>query len=87
MKILGVEFASLSVIFGLEHQEGRSTPNRRLQVLAVLIWICLFFWTVPITVLVLYYWLFHSYYFWPFALMYIGWNFYDLDICNKGGRR
>ena len=75
MKILGVEFS-----FG-EHREGR------LQVLAVLIWICLFFWTVPITVLVLYYWLFHSYYFWPFALMYIGWNFYDLDICNKGGRR
>ena len=76
MKILGVHFAPISV-----------PKERRLQTLAVVIWCCIFFWTVPMTILILYNLLFHSNYLWPFALIYIAWYFYDLDVCNKGGRR
>ena len=76
MKILGVHFAPLSV-----------PRERRLQTLAMVTWCCIFLWTVPITILILYHLLFHSNYLWPFALMYIAWCFYDLDVCNEGGRR
>ena len=76
MKILGVQFAPISV-----------PRERRLQTLAILTWCIIFLWTVPMSILILYNWLFHSNYFWPFALIYIAWYFYDLDVCNKGGQR
>jgi 2-acylglycerol O-acyltransferase 2 len=76
MKILGVDFAPLFI------------PNeRRLQTLAVLLWVTLFVLTVPLSTALLYYWFFYTTYCWPLVLAYITWYFYDLDVCNKGGRR
>ena len=76
MKVLGVHFAPASV-----------PTERRLQTFAVFISVCLFLWTIPLSILTLYYCLNYSNYLCPLALIYIGWYFYDLDVYNKGGRR
>ena len=61
--------------------------DRRLQTWTVVAWALLFSFSVPIPTLTLYFWIFHSNYLWPLALFYIAWCLYDLDTCNKGGRR
>ena len=76
MKILGVHFAPITV-----------PRERQLQTLAVLTWSSIFLLTVPISILILYNLLFNSNYLWSFALIYIAWYFYDINVCNEGGRR
>ena len=71
-----VEFAPLSMPL-----------KRRLETFAVLLWGSLFLFTGFITALVLCYCIFFTTYLWPVALAYIAWLLYDLDTCNKGGRR
>ena len=76
MNLFGIQCCPISVPW-----------NRRLQSLAVALWALLFFLSIPITTFTLYFWMFHSNYLWLLALFYIAWYFYDLDSCNKGGRR
>ena len=74
MKIFGVDFAPLN------------TPiNRRLQTFGVFTWGILFLSLGPLALVLLYQLLFTS--FWPLTLAYATWYFYDLDTCNRGGRR
>merc|ERR1712150_31984 len=58
-----------------------------LPTFAIFIYACFILGIVPLSILTLYYCIFHSNYLWSFALIYIGWYFYDLDVCNTGGRR
>ena len=74
MKICGVDFAPLN------------TPiNRRLQTFAVFTWGILFLSLGPLALLTLYQLLYTT--FWPLTVAYAAWYIYDLNICNKGGRR
>ena len=75
MKILGIDFAPLNVPI-----------NRRLQTFAVWTWGMLFLLLGPITLFTLYKFLFTDY-LWPLSVAYIAWYIYDLDTCNRGGRR
>ena len=76
MRILGIEFAPLSM-----------PMERRIQTLAVLMWGLLFLLSGLVTILTLIYWFFYTTYFWPLTLVYIVWYVYDVNTCNRGGRR
>ena len=75
-EIFGVHFAPIAV-----------SRERRLQTLALVFWAFIVFLSVPLSIWILHNWLFHSTYLWPLTLIYMSWYFYDLDVCNKGGRR
>ena len=76
MEVLGVEFAPISIPW-----------ERRLETISVLLWGLLFLFSTPITLWLLYSWLFYSNYLWPLTLIYFAWYIYDLDTCNRGGQR
>jgi len=74
-------------LFGIQCCPVSVPWNRRLQSLTVALWALVFFLSIPIATFTLYFWMFHSNCLWLLALFYIAWYFYDLDSCNKGGRR
>lgn len=74
-QLFGVEFAPL--ILPIE---------RRLQMLAVILWSCTFCLSGLLTCSALIYIGLYTNY-WPLTVLYSLWYLYDRDTCNQGGRR
>jgi len=71
-------------VFGVKYAPLMVPWERRLQTVAVSLWIVLYLFLWPVTVAVMY-WLMYSSYWWVPAL-YMTWIVYDLETCNRGGR-
>jgi hypothetical protein len=74
-KVLGVKLAPLNIPW-----------ERRMQTLAVFTWISTFFFMGPAGIFVLIY-VFLFTRFGLLSVLYIAWLIYDIDVCNRGGRR
>lgn len=75
MKLLGMEFAPLSI-----------PMERRLQTFAVFFWISSFFFMGPMIFAFMVYLLFYTQYYW-ISLFYLAWYLGDRNTAESGGRR
>ena len=72
-------------VFGIKYAPLMLPLERRLQTLAVSFWIVLYLFLWMVTVTAMYRLMYTSY--WWLSALYITWIVYDLETCNRGGRK